>query len=228
MKKYLETKDQAIDLRKRGYSYGYISERTGKAKSTLYHWLANVPYTPNKYTLTTIGEARARSGQTMARQKLESINKAKRDASKEIGILSKRDIFMLGIALYIGEGTKSHDIVRVINSNPAVIRLAVKWFKESLSLKNENFSLRIHLYPDNDIKQSISFWSKQTGIPKNQFSKTQIDTRSSKKISKRGKLPYGTAHLSVKSTEDVKTGVFLARKINAYMDIVMGEDAGIV
>ena len=128
---------------------------------------------------------------------------------------------MLGIGLYIGEGTKTHDIIRVINSDPKIIKLAINWFENACGLKLENFRMRIHLYPDNDLNECLDFWANASGIPLTQFQKTQIDLRKDKKLSKRGKLPYGTAHLSIKSNGAKEFGVFLSRRINGWMKEVL-------
>lgn len=218
----LSTKNKASELRRAGYSYSYISSKTGLSKSTLSDWLATVPYTPNEETRQTIGKALAASGAKIAKKKLESINQAKKLAREEIGRLSKRDLFMFGLGLYLGEGNKTHDLVRVVNSNPEVIRLAIAWF-ESLGLSKKNFAITLHLYPDSTPDKSREFWSRVTGIPKNQFLKTQIDWRKNKKAYKIGKLPHGTAQLAVRGMGEKRFGVFLARKINAWTEEVIRE-----
>ena len=214
-------REKVFKLRKEGYSYKYISEKTDIGKSTLSGWLSGIPYTPNKRTIERIGKARTASGFAKAKQKLKSIETAGREAKNDIGQLIKRDLFMLGIGIYIGEGSKTNDIVRVINADPKIIRFAVKWFEEVCGLPRENFRIRLHLYPDNDIRKSMGFWSNVSGIPIGQFQKTQIDLRKNKKILKKGKLPYGTAHLSVQSNGKKEFGVFLARKINAWIGEVL-------
>lgn len=128
---------------------------------------------------------------------------------------------MLGLGIYIGEGAKTYDITRVINADPKIIKFAVRWFEEVCGLPRENLRIRIHLYPDNNIKKCMKFWSDISGIPLQQFQKTYIDLRQNKKMFKRGKLPYGTAHLSVHSNGKKEFGVFLARKINAWMGEVL-------
>ena len=60
----------------------------------------------------------------------------------------------------------------------------VGWLKEICGLKNNNFRLEIHLYPDSNIKASLNYWSRITGINKNQFGKTQIDCRTNKSKNK--------------------------------------------
>ncbi len=214
-------REQVFKLRKEGYSYNYIAEKTGFSKSTLSGWLAGIPYTPNKTVIERIGKARAASGHAKAQQKLKSFNDANEEAKKEIGEITKRDLLMLGIGIYIGEGTKTNDIVRVINADPKIIKFAVKWFEEACGLSKENFKIRLHLYPDNNIKECIKYWSNICGIPIIQFQKTYIDLREHKKMFKRGKLPYGTAHLSIRSNGKKEFGVFLARKINAWIAEVL-------
>lgn len=215
------TREKVFELRKQGHSYNYISQQTNVSKSTLSGWLSNIPYTPNKMTIERIGKARAASGYQKAKQKIESIKKAETEAKSEIGNITKRDLFMLGIGIYIGEGTKTNNIVRIINADPKIIKFAVKWFKETCGLSRENFRIRLHLYPDNNIKKCIQFWSDISEIPINQFQKTYIDIRKNKKMFKRGKLPYGTAHLSVRSNGKKEFGVFFSRKINGWIKEVL-------
>jgi len=222
MVKHIE-KEKAIELRKAGHSYNYIVDKVRVSKSTLHHWLADIPYTPNKETVARIGKARAKSGEVKSRIKRESIKRARIEAKKDIGSVSKRDLFMLGLGLYIGEGGKTHDTVRIINANPNVIKVSVRWFEEVCGVTRKHFSLIIHLYPDNDIEESLGYWSEITGIPRGQFGKTQIDRRKNKKMAKRGKLPHGTAHLYVRSCGNKDFGVFLSRKIHAWMQEMYGD-----
>src|SRR3989338_6939689 len=220
MVKILE-KSHAIKLREKGHSYQYIAKKIKVSKSTLSSWLSEIPYIPNEETIDRIGKARARAGQVKSQQKISSILNARDVARKDIGILSKRDIFMLGVGLYMGEGTKTQGIVRVINADPRIITFIIKWFKVVCGLQNENFKIRVHLYPDNNIEECLNFWSKTSTIPRTQFLKTQIDFRKDKKKFKRGKLPYGTAHLSVLSNGKKEFGVFLSRRINAWIEMVL-------
>ena len=216
--KKLIIKEEAERLRKNGYSYTHIVKQTGVSKGTLSGWLAKIPYHPNKETIDTIGKARAASGLAKSRLKLESIAKARVQARDDIGKLNKRDLFMLGLGLYIGEGSKSHNSVRIASSDHRIILLAIRWFHEALGLPKENFSLRVHTYPDNDEKEIFKFWSKVTGFSAGQFMKSQVDYREGKKISKKGQLPYGTAHLTVRSCGQKEFGVFLSRKIEAWSE----------
>jgi transcriptional regulator with XRE-family HTH domain len=216
----VSVREKVFNLRHAGYSYSYIASQTGLSKGTLSDWLAEVPYHPNAHTLDTIGKARTASGEAKTQIKQRSLLKAREEAVNEIGDLSNRDLFMFGIGLYLGEGSKTANVVRVVNSDVNVIRLAIAWFK-SLGVLNNQFGVTLHLYPDSNVKKCLQFWSEATTIPLGQFAKSQIDRRTNKKLSRAGKLPYGTAHLSVKSGGRKEFGVFFARKILGWIDSAM-------
>jgi len=184
--------------------------------------LCDIKYVPNKETLDKIGKARNAANASKIKTKFESYSFAKSQAKSDIGEMSKRDLFMLGLGLYLGEGAKTHDIIRIVNSNPKMIRLAVRWFREVCDLEISNLRVRLHLYPDSNIKESVEYWSKETNIPEDCFYKAHVDVRKDKKTFKNSKLPFGTAHLSVKSNGKKEFGVVLSRRINAWIDRVLG------
>ncbi|OGZ58598.1 MAG: hypothetical protein A2728_01735 [Candidatus Spechtbacteria bacterium RIFCSPHIGHO2_01_FULL_38_11] len=213
-------KNKAIEYRKKGYSYNMISEKLDLPKSTLSDWLKDIPFRPNQEVINRIGNAKLKSAQTKNRQKIENIKKMKKIAFKEVDKLSNRDLFMLGIGLYWGEGTKRYSHIRIINSDPAIIQASVRWFKDICKLKNKNFSIRVHIYPDNYEKECLRYWSNIAGISLNNFGKTQIDRRKNKSFKKRGTLPYGTAHLEIRSRGKKEFGVELHRRIMGWIEAV--------
>lgn len=194
------------------------------SKGTLSNWLARVPYTPNEETVHAIGRARAASGAAKSALKEKSIQDAMNEARLEIGSLSERDRTMIGIGLYIGEGSKSHDQAVFVNANPKVVRFMVRWFCDSLGIPPSNLRVRLHLYPDSDAKLCKEIWAREIEVPEGQFVQASIDVRGDKKIRKAGKLPIGTAHVSVRGLGDKRFGVFLARKIMACSSIALSQD----
>ena len=215
---------RAIALRKEGHSYNYISGVLKISKSTLSDWLATVLYTPNEETIKRIGSARAASGRAKSKIKQDSILEAGLQAKRELGKMSRRDVFMVGLGLYIGEGSKTAEITSFVNADPSVINFMLRWFTEGLDLPKKNLRIRLHLYPDCDEKKSLQYWSKMTTIPISQFQKTSFDRRTDKKAIKSGKLLHGTAHLRLKSFGEKRFGVFLFRKIAAWSGLVLGNE----
>jgi hypothetical protein len=213
-------KKQALKLREKGYSYTYIQEKTKLSKSTLSHLLREVSYTPNSFTRKTIGMARAKSGESKAATKRRSVTAAKDKARVDIGRLSKRDIFMLGIGLYIGEGSKTQNIIRLVNGDVRVINLFITWLA-SFGYPKSNLVIRIHLYPDSNVAEAESYWALKTGLPPGQFQKAYIDTRGHKDRKRSGTHPHGTAHVTVRSLGDKRFGVGFSRLIGAWMEEVL-------
>ena len=218
---YPEIKQKAIDLRKQGYSYNYIVKHVPVAKSTLSEWLHDIPFIPNKYTLETIGKAHLASGVYKHNVRAKSLERAELQAKKDVGILSNRDIMMLGLGIYIGEGGKTVNITKITNSDPKIIKFAIKWFVSAFGVDVKQMKIRLHLYPDNNEKECIEYWSEQTKIPKNQFFKSSVDVRKNKKQSNNRKLPFGTAHMTVQSLGNKDFGVYLHRRIIAWINKVL-------
>jgi len=216
----LTLREKAINFRKRGYSYGMISKELELAKSTLSNWLQKVPYTPNKEVLKRIGEARMRMAATKRKQVVDDIRAMKKLAERDLGRLSKRDLFLLGIGLYLGDGSKTYENIRVRNSNPEIIKIAAKWFREICGFKDENFKACVHLYPDTDIQKTMTYWSGIIGVPKSQFMKTQVDRRNDKSGKKKRKLPYGTLHLQINSCGKKEFGKSFHRRIMGWIEVV--------
>jgi len=125
---------------------------------------------------------------------------------------------MLGLGLYIGEGSKAYETAQIINSDPAIVKLAIKWFKDICGIDNDHITIAMHLYPDNNEKECRDYWKKITGLSKKQFRKTQIDRRLDKSSSKRRKLLYGTVLLSIISNGDSNFGVNLHRRIMGWIE----------
>jgi len=208
---------EAQKLRDVGYSYNMINKELGVVKSTLSNWFKDRPFTPNKEVLKRIQYGPIKAAEKNHNRKVREIKELKELGSKEIGILTKRDLWLLGLGLYMGEGSKSYETIRIINSDSDVIKLAIKWFKEICGVTNRNITVAVHLYPDNNVNICLRFWSRVTHLPLSRFRKTQIDTRKNKSITKKRKLPYGTAHITIVSKNDPEKGVRLYRRLNGWI-----------
>ncbi len=216
----MSPKKLALKLREDGYSYSYIQAKTKLSKSTLSYLLRAVPYKPNLFTEKTIGKARTQSSMSKAKAKLESVEAARDKASNDIGILTKRDLFMLGIGLYIGEGSKTQGTIRVVNGDVRVINLFIKWLT-SFDYPKSNLSIRIHLYLDSNVTEAESYWAEKTGLQPSQFQRAYIDKRVHKDRKRSGTHLYGTAHVTVRSFSDKRFGVEFSRLIGAWMEEVL-------
>lgn len=217
----IEKRRLATECRRNGDSYTVIAKNLKLSKSTLSGWLSNIPYVPNANTVARIMNGPKKSAEIRHQIKLSSIKNVQDLARGEIGVLSKRDLWMFGTGLYLGEGAKSIESVRFINSDPNVIRLCIAWLMNVCGVVIENLTLAVHTYPDNNIESTIKYWSRISGVPVSEFGKTQVDMRLKKSIYHRNKLPYGTVQLRVRARKNKKFGVFLHRRITAWIEAII-------
>lgn len=214
-------KDLAISLRKEGYSYSYIHNVTGLSLSTLSYHLAKITYKPNKKTQLMLKKAQIASAETKYKQKQQKLSIAKQEAEVLLGnVLNNRDILIAGIALYAGEGSKTNNLVRLVNANPKIIIFFIRWL-EVLGVPKSHLAIRIHAYPESNLVDCLKYWQEQTSLSSKQFQKTCIDIRTGKSRKKSAVHKFGTAHVTVKANGKPEFGTALSRKIDALMEILL-------
>lgn len=202
---------EAKQLRRKGMSIKNIASKLHVSKNSVSFWLKDIILTVEQ--LKKIKQSQVK-GSEIGRIKSILIHKEKRRAlmekyriegASEISSLNKRELFLVGLALYWAEGTKSFRDRRAefCNSDPRMIKLLILWFKKCLDVKSEDLKCVVGI---NQIHQSrektvTEYWSKLTGIPLDQFRKTSFKKVSNKKIYDNFDNHYGTLSVLVaKST----------------------------
>ncbi|KPJ55959.1 hypothetical protein AMJ49_06000 [Parcubacteria bacterium DG_74_2] len=174
----LKEKEKAIKLRKKGHSYSQILEKIPVAKSTLSLWLRSVKLAKRqKQQLTQKKLAAAFRGAMKRReQRIDITKKIKNKARNEIGNISNRELWLIGIALYWGEGDKEKEkssLVALGNSDPYLIKIFLEWLQKICKIpKSEiHFRIYLHLIAKNKLKETQKYWSNITGFPIKDFQK---------------------------------------------------------
>jgi len=125
------------------------------------------------------------------------INKAKLDYKS----ISFEQLKLIGIILYTGErGKTKRGMVRLANSDPIIIKIMMRFFREVCKVDNSKFSGHIHTFAHANVEKTKDYWSRISGIPKEQFFKTYTKP-SSASLQKRDKLPFGTFDIYVFDTK---------------------------
>lgn len=174
---------------------GEIAKELQVAKSSVSYWVRDIVLTKSQRTrLNKNGhsveaiEKRRQARLANTKRQREKIQCA---AAEEVRVLKHNPIWCLGIALYWGEGGKTQQSVRLANSDPAVISLIMRFFREICELPEEKFHGHVHTFSHQNAKKAEKYWSKVSGIPAKRFYKTYIKPSSASKH-KRDTLPYGT------------------------------------
>lgn len=195
----------AIELRKKGLSIKVIAKRLNVAKSSVSVWVRDVILTQDQ--LESL-EADKNSFEVVEKRRHSRLanEKEKRkmimlQSSKDIQNISKHDLRIIGLCLYLGEGAKTQrGAVKLANSDPDVIKIMMKYFREVCSVPEKKFRCHIHTYSHLSVEKAETYWSKVTGIPRSQFFKT-YSKLSIASLGKKDSTPYGTADVTICDTK---------------------------
>ncbi|MBI5816954.1 MAG: helix-turn-helix domain-containing protein [Candidatus Yonathbacteria bacterium] len=198
-------KQKAVALRKKGTSIREISRIIGVSKGSVSVWVRDVPL--SKKQLGALKEKGFSSEAIEKRRQKRLMNEqVKRDAiatlaQKDIRNISHRDLRIIGLCLYWGEGGKTRQgSARISNSDPAVIKVMMRFFREIFKVEEKKFRGHIHIHSHLNIKSAERYWSHVSGIPRSQFFKTYSKPSIASK-NKKDNLPYGTFDIYVCNTK---------------------------
>lgn len=122
-----------------------------------------------------------------------------------------KDLKTAGIMLYWGEGAKTENVVKFVNSDPEMIRIFLKFLREVCGVSEERLKALIHMYPDHDENKIKSFWINLTKISEQNFYKSYI--HEGKKGTYKNKSKWGTITINY---PDKLLFELLLRWINEY------------
>ena len=203
---------EAIKMRRLGKSIIDISKVLSVSKGSVSIWCRDIRLTnaqrealvQNAISAGNVG--RMKGAEVNRRKRLENIRTQERIARSMVGKLTKRDIFMLGIALYWGEGSKTTtSTTSITNSDPETILFARNWF-EAIGVQRK--MLRPYIFISEHHKKReeaiLCFWSELLEIPRSQFPKTTLLRGRPKKIYENHDSYYGVLALRVRKSSSLK------------------------
>lgn len=222
-------KKLALSLRKQGFSYSEILKRVPVAKSTLSLWFRGVGLSKQqKQRLTEKKLSSMQRGWTKWRQqRIDLTEKVKKDARADVKKLNERELWLIGVALYWAEGTKQkeHSTGRGVlfnNSDPAMIRVFMKWLRAVMKIKEEDigFEMYIHENHKENINKFLDYWAGVAGVEakriKAYFKKNKIKTNRKNT----GENYYGLLRVKVRRSS------VLNRKISGWTEGIADNIAG--
>lgn len=220
----ISKKEKAINLRKEGRTYSEILKEIPVAKSTLSEWFRDVSLSKKqnqKLTLKKL-EAARRGGLAKRAQRIERTQEIYAKALADIKNITKRELWLIGVALYWAEGSKEKEYrpgsgVQFNNSDSKMIQVFLKWLMVVCEIPKENiyFQIYIHENSKNNLNKVRDFWSKTIGFSREcfqniYFKKHQIKTNR-KNIED---LYFGLIRVKVKSSSG------LQRKISGWTEAI--------
>jgi hypothetical protein len=165
---------RARELRAAGWTYTEIATELRVSKSSVSLWCRDVEVDERAWARRVRANrnfgARARGPNVLQRRKADEIERCRSEAALVLGELSERDLFIAGIALYAGEGTKVEGKgIGFTNTDPRMIALFLAWLRQFFDVDESRLRVRLYLHADLDLEAAVAFWSEVTGIPPWQF-----------------------------------------------------------
>jgi len=208
----LNKKERAFELRREGRSLGFIAEQLKVSKSSVSLWCKDILLTAEQQDRLEKNQINARlKGQLIGaeinkRKKIEVIEFYKKQGVERIGLITKRDLLVIGTSLYWAEGSKKDGKLAFVNSDPFMILLMCRWFREIQKVSKEDFMPRIFINEMHRPRAAkiLSFWSKLLKLPMTQFGNiTFLKMRQKKTYSNYDKY-YGILSLRVRNSSRLK------------------------
>lgn len=167
-------KNQAIHLRKKGFSYREIKNVLQVSKSTLSLWLRDVKINSKYQHRLKVKEFRGRAKAliTIKKRVLARDKDLKANAFESLKSvkLNKSLAKIFCALLYWAEGAKSGTSVSFTNSDPVLIKTFIKLLSKGFGIKADKLKALLHLHSYHNQAKQINFWSAVSGIPKKSIS----------------------------------------------------------
>ncbi|MFF2812359.1 hypothetical protein ACFVT2_35330 [Streptomyces sp. NPDC058000] len=175
---------KARELRKQGLTYDRIQLELGCSKSSISLWVRDLPKPERRDPSEQARIAGRKRWDHELAVRDEERRRTKAKATKEVGELSDRDLFITGVALYWAEGEKDkpyarRESVSFVNSDPNVIRLHLAWLR-LLGVEPERLSYRVMIHATADVAAAERYWADLVGVDVTTFHKTTIKKHSPK------------------------------------------------
>lgn len=194
-------------------SVGDIAKKVGVAKSTVSIWCRNIILTEAQQVrirerLIKAGHKGRMIGAEANRNKrIANIAKATAHAAEKVGQLVARDLLMLAIGLYWGEGSKGDDPkFYFTNSDPETILSMINILREIFFVADHELkpTLFINEYHRDRVGKVMRFWSNYLGLPVAQFGNPVLLRMRQRKSYPNRNSYYGVLRVGVRKSSLLK------------------------
>jgi hypothetical protein len=141
------------------------------------------------------------------------IRRFEKIGSRQIGELTKRELFIAGAMLYWAEGFKKDSQAGLAGLDPRMMKFFIRWLKECFGYKNEDliFRVTVNISHKHRVTEIEKHWAEIVGVSTNQFQKPFFQNFEWKKIYDNPEDYFGVLRVKVRRSTD-----FL-RKIHGFI-----------
>jgi transcriptional regulator with XRE-family HTH domain len=206
-------------LRGQGISIKEIAKKLNVSSSSVSDWCRDIVLsedqikTLEQHSRDPFYGKRLSNSLRQRQARIEKTDKLIKEGVSEIGSINKRELFLIGVALYWAEGFKKDSQAGLASMDPDMINLFIGWLKECFGYTLDNISARVtvNISHKHRIKEIENYWSEVTGIPVEKFQKPFYQKFVWKKVYENQNEYHGVLRIKVRKSTD-----FL-RKITGYI-----------
>ncbi|MFC7841326.1 hypothetical protein [Streptomyces sp. NPDC057382] len=203
-----DLRKQARELRLKGWTYDRIQVELGCSKSSISLWVRDLPRPKRKRTPEEASAIAKRGWEATLRLRDEERQRTKEAARRAVGLLSPRELFLLGVGLYWAEGTKDkpydrRENVCFVNSDPGMIRIFLAWL-DLLGVERERVRYTVMIHENADVPGAEQYWADLVDAERSAFNKTTLKKHNPKTIRKNtGEAYRGCLVIKVQRSADL-------------------------
>ncbi|MER6351385.1 hypothetical protein ABT186_05940 [Streptomyces sp. NPDC001634] len=210
-----DLRDKARELRLQGWTYDQIQVELGCSKSSISLWVRDLPRPERKRSYEEAAAIARRGWEAKLRLRDEERQRTKETAEQEVGPLTDRELFLVGVGLYWAEGSKSkpyrrQERVTFVNSDPRMISVYLAWL-DLLGVEPDRFRFAVHIHESADVVAAEEFWANHVGVDRAELLKTTLKKHNPSTNRKNTEESY-LGCLRV----DVRGGADLYRRIEGW------------
>ncbi|MFJ2831577.1 helix-turn-helix domain-containing protein [Streptomyces sp. NPDC087263] len=174
-----DVRGRAQELRLQGWTYDQIQVELGCSKSSISLWVRNLPKPERKTRTREEASAIAKRGwEATLQRREEERQQTKRLSAGEIGTMTDRELFLVGVGLYWAEGSKSkpyrrQERITFVNSDPNMITVFLAWLR-LLRVEQERLRFSVQIHETADVPTAEKFWAHHVGIEPAELLKTTL------------------------------------------------------
>ena len=210
---------QAVEFRKRGFTYSEIARVVDVSVSTISVWLSKKAFSKdikkdnllraskeNKKRMSLINKARSA-------ERKKTYDSAIKNAETEYKHYKKDALFIAGLMIYVVEGdNKDKRLIRMANARMDLHLIFLKFLIAYLGVEKSKIRFWLLLYPDLKEVTCMKRWSRYLSLPISQFYKNQVIEGRSKKRT----LHNGVGNIIIGNT-------VLKVKLNRWIELATKE-----
>ncbi|MGW2070864.1 hypothetical protein ACWCPK_20930 [Streptomyces sp. NPDC001953] len=222
-----DLRERARGLRLQGWTYDRIEMELGCSRSSVSLWVRDLPRPERKRSREEASAISNRGWEEKLRIRDEERRRAKKAAERAIGVLSPRELFLVGVGLYWAEGGKDkpydrRETVTFVNSDPGMIEVFLAWL-DLVGVERGRLRFTVMIHENADVAGAEQYWAGLVGADRSAFNKTTLKKHNPRTVRKNVGDSYRGC-LVIK----VLKGADLYRRIEgSWYGIVLGADPAV-